>query len=315
MGRHSNSGAVKTDGRGRGAGNGGVAKQKGKRNLKGILVPLLLILAGLSVLLYPVVATQWNYMKQMRAAEAYSQLEREEDPQRLRERFDAAVRYNAERGPASILDPWNNDIGGDDPAYRAYLDQLNISETMGRIIVPAAGADLPIYHGTSHDVLQKGVGHLYGTDLPVGGESTHSVLTGHTGLSNATLFDNLDDVEKGDPIYLAVSGEKLKYEVHDIQVVLPHETEGLATRPGEDLVTLITCTPYGINSHRLLVTGHRVPMDPEDEGVFDDNGLNWQWWMWAILAAAVAAVIFLIFWLRKMLRRQPVDAAETAKSD
>ncbi|MFD5868269.1 class C sortase [Corynebacterium sp. NPDC060344] len=274
--------------------------------MKGIIVPLLLILAGLSVLLYPVVATQWNNMKQMRAAEEYSKLEQDTPPDLLLEEFESALRYNATRATGAILDPWNHDIGGDDPDYRAYLDELDMYDTMGRIIVPSAGADLPMYHGTSHDVLQKGVGHLYGTDLPVGGPDTHSVLTGHTGLSNATLFDNLDDVKKGDAIYLAVSGQKLKYEVHGIEIVLPHETDGLAVRPGEDLVTLITCTPYGINSHRLLVTGHRVPMDPEDEQVFDDSGLNWQWWMYAILAGAVAAIVFLIVWLRKMLRREPV---------
>ncbi|CAB0584755.1 sortase [Corynebacterium diphtheriae] len=116
------------------------------------------------------------------------------------------------------------------------------------------------------------MGHLYGSDLPVGGEGTHSVLTAHTGLVNASLFDTLTDVEMDDPIYVSVSGEKMKYQVNDIRVVLPHETDSLRPEADKGQVTLITCTPYGVNSHRLLVTGQRVPYDEEAADVFKSRG-------------------------------------------
>ena len=164
-----------------------------------------------------------------------------------------------------------------------------------------------MFHGTSDDVLAKGVGHLYGTSLPVGGTDTHAVLTGHTGLTNATLFDNLTEMKQGDAIYLAVFGEKLKYEVYDTQVVLPEDTKSLLNEPGQDLLTLVTCTPYGINTHRLLVHAKRVPMDPDDSSVFDEAGSPVQWWMWAILAVALLVVLLLIWWLRRQKKRQQED--------
>ncbi|WP_295624701.1 class C sortase [uncultured Corynebacterium sp.] len=298
-----------------GPGNGAVGEE---RDLKKVLLPLLLVIVGLLVLLYPVVATQWNNLKQMRAAEAYAQFEEEAGPDALAEMLESAHRYNETRTQGPIFDPWLSRVGEDNSAYQAYLQELSLNETMGRIVVPAAQADLPIYHGTTDEVLQKGVGHLFGSDLPVGGENTHSVLTGHTGLANATLFDNLKDVVEGDAIYVAVSGERLKYEVGEIRVVEPNDTEGLGVQQNEDLLTLITCTPYGINSHRLIVTGHRVPMDPADEEVFEESGLTWQWWMWAILALAAAIVAGLIWWAIRMRRALAANDTETdadAESD
>nr|WP_255549404.1 class C sortase [Corynebacterium sp. TAE3-ERU12] len=274
------------------------------------MLPVVLVLLGLLILLYPVVATQWNNAQQLRAAQEYSKLEQNTDPAVLSQEWESAHRYNAERGTGPILDPWLARISSDNVEYQAYLKELAVHEVMGRIIVPAAQVDLPIYHGTGEDTLQRGVGHLYGSELPVGGENTHSVLTGHTGLTNATLFDNLGDVKKGDPFYLAVAGEKLKYEVHDIRVVLPEETDSLKPVAGEDLVTLVTCTPYGINTHRLLVTGHRVPLDPEDASAFEDSGLHWQWWMWVIVAVAVLILLMLALWIRKVMRRNNENSAD-----
>ena len=190
---------------------------------------------------------------------------------------------------------------------------------MGRIVLPSINSDLPIFHGTSDRVLARGVGHLYGTDLPVGApgelgedgaippappEGRLSALSAHTGLQNATLWDNLDQIEKGDPVYVAAAGEKLKYEVRDIEVVTPDKTSLLRRTPNKDLVTLITCTPYGINTHRLIITAERVPMDPQEESVFDGQGTTWQWWMWAILAAAAIIVLLLIRWWWKNFRKQ-----------
>ncbi|MFD5868271.1 class C sortase [Corynebacterium sp. NPDC060344] len=274
------------------------------RRRSSIAIPAVLVIIGLLVVLYPVVATQWNNAKQLRAAQEYSKLEGDLPAEQLDRAVESARRYNADRATGPILDPWLARVSEDNAEYRAYQAELSAQEAMGRIVVPAAGADLPVFHGTSDAVLQRGAGHLFGTDLPVGGESTHSVITAHTGLSNATLFDNLKKVEAGDVFYVAVSGEKLKYEVETVDVVLPHETDGLAVQQNRDLMTLVTCTPYGINTHRLLVTGHRVAMDPADEAAFGDTGLGWQWWMWAILAAAAAIVAALIVWARRTMRAQ-----------
>lgn len=277
-------------------------KSEVKRKRRGVLLPVLLILVGLGVLLYPVVATQWNNMGQLKAAEEYSKLEKD-IPQEVKDTaWEEAHVYNDTKNTGPIMDAWSSRAATDNPEYQRYEQQLNQANAMGRIIIPSINSDLPIYHGTSDAVLQRGVGHLFGTDLPVGGIGKHSVLSGHTGLSNATLWDNLVKVKEGDAFYIAVAGHKLKYEVHSIRVVTPDQTEVLEPVEGEDLVTLVTCTPYGINTHRLIVRGHQVPMDPSDEQFFDDSGLNWQWWMWAILAATILILALLFWWVRRMMR-------------
>jgi len=163
--------------------------------------------------------------------------------------------------------------------------------------------NLPVYHGTRDDTLQKGLGHLFGTALPVGGLGTHAVITGHTGIPTATLFDDLIDVQVGDSIYLSTFGEKMKYRVYDTEVVLPDEVESLDAQTGRDLITLITCTPYGINSHRLLVHAERVEMDPEEAEVLDQATSTMQWWMWLLAALAVAVISLLILWIMNERRK------------
>lgn len=286
------------------------------RTIRSLLLPIVIILAGLSVLLYPVVATQWNNIKQQEAAQAYSQLESELEPSALAQTLESARSYNDNRVNGPILDPWLSRLTEDNTDYQEYLAELSNLDTMARLVVPTAQVDLPVYHGTSDEVLNKGVGHLFGTDLPVGGQGSHSVLTAHTGMTNATLFDNLTDVKVGDPIYVQVSGEKMKYEVYDTEVVLPHETESLAPVNGEDLLTLITCTPYGVNTHRLLVHAHRVPMDADTQ-VFEKSGLHWQWWMWALLGLALGTVILLAWWVIRQVRATsaPVNTVADAASE
>lgn len=278
--------------------------------LRQILLPICIILVGMCVLLYPVIATQWNNIQQQYVTEEYAKFV-EEQPEELRnEMFESALRYNLENTGTPILDPWLAQVAEDNGDYQEYLAQLKTNGPMAQIIVPAAKVKLPVYHGSDEKTLEKGVGHLFGTSLPVGGESTHSVLTGHTGLTNATLFDNLTDVRVGDAIYLNVLGNRLKYEVDQLNVVLPSEVEQLAVVEGEDLVTLITCTPYGINSHRLLVRGHRVPMEPEDEKLLDEQGgLTWQWWMLAAIGACALVLLLVVIWLLRALRRGRVVAA------
>lgn len=268
-----------------------------------VLPVVILAVAAILLLLYPVVVTQLNNWEQMRTADKYSQEIDNTDQQLLADQLASAHEYNRTHSSGPILDPWLTRISEDNEDYQAYLAELDAHDVMARLVVPSADIDLPVYHGTNEDVLQKGVGHLYGSDLPVGGEGTHSVLTAHTGLVNASLFDTLTDVEMDDPIYVSVSGEKMKYQVNDIRVVLPHETDSLRPEADKDQVTLITCTPYGVNSHRLLVTGQRVPYDEEAGDVFKSRGLTWSCWMWAFIGAAVLLALLTLAWLKKMNRK------------
>ncbi|UQV59713.1 class C sortase [Corynebacterium propinquum] len=278
-----------------------------------VVVPALIILVGISVLLYPVVSTQWNNYIQRQVIEEYSS-EITEIPQgQLNAAIEAAREYNANSGGGPILDPWLARVSEDNQDYQHYLEQLSGLHAMSQVSIPSIDSSLPVYHGTTEEVLQKGLGHLYGTSLPVGGEGTHSIITGHTGLTTSTMWDNLVDVKEGDAIYVNTFGEKMKYQVTSTEVVLPHETESLAQQPGKDLITLITCTPYGANSHRLLVHAERVPLDPEDENAFDQKNRIVQWWMWALLIIALLAIAYLIHWIRK--ERRKAAAAQCASHE
>ncbi|WP_049167562.1 class C sortase [Corynebacterium propinquum] len=268
-----------------------------------VVVPALIILVGISVLLYPVVSTQWNNYIQRKVIEEYSSEITEVPQEQLNAALEAAREYNANSGGGPILDPWLARVSEDNQDYQHYLEQLSGLHAMSQVSIPSIDSSLPVYHGTTEEVLQKGLGHLYGTSLPVGGEGTHSVITGHTGLTTSTMWDNLVDVKEGDAIYVNTFGEKMKYQVTSAEVVLPHETDSLAQQTGKDLITLITCTPYGVNSHRLLVHAERVPLDPEDETAFDQKNRIVQWWMWALLIVALLAIAYLIHWIRKERRK------------
>lgn len=279
-------------------------RKKKKQSKGNAFVAVLIIFLGLCVLLYPVVSTQWNNYAQLKAADEYSKLEKSTPPEILDTAWNEAQTYNIERLVSDrVLDAWNDVADESSPAYqryRSYLSQLAETDAMGRILIPSIDSDLPIYHGTGERALSRGVGHLYGTDLPVGGTDKHSVLSAHTGLQNATLWDNLIKVKEGDAFYIAVAGHKLKYQVDKVETVLPEETDSLRRIPGQDLITLVTCTPYGLNTHRLLVQGHQVPLDPKEESVFEDStGMVWQWWMYAIVVASVLVLLLLIIWWRK----------------
>lgn len=270
-------------------------KQGKKKNLT---LPAILVILGMLVMLYPVVSTMLNNYGTTRAAEEYAKLEKAVPQETKDALWDNAHRYNEERTQGPLLDPWLEHIDADNPEYAAYLDQLNATDAMARLIIPKTETDLPIYHGTDESTLQKGLGHLFGSDLPVGGEGTHSIITGHTGLTNATMFDNLKDIKENDVFYVQVAGHKMKYQVDQIKVVLPTETDGLKAQEGKDLITLITCTPYGINSHRLLVRGHQVPLDPQDEEIFEKAyASTMQWWMWLLISVVVLVGLAMLWWL------------------
>lgn len=281
-----------------------------------VLIPVLIIAIGLGVLIYPVVATQWNNNKQIAASQAYEGLNQQADPATLQKYIDSARAYNDTEVGGPILDPWLSRVATDNESYQRYLSELNYQDAMSRIVIPKINVDLPIYHGTATDTLQRGVGHLFGSSLPVGGSGSHAILTGHTGLSQATLFDNLDQLAVGDAFYISTAGEKMKYEVNNIEVVLPDAAQNLHPIAGEDLVTLVTCTPYGINTHRLLITAQRVEMDPTEEKVLsEDMGLKWQWWMYAFAAAALLTVILLGVWVSWMLKKFKARAQPEASEE
>ncbi|OCL37086.1 hypothetical protein BCR15_11490 [Tessaracoccus lapidicaptus] len=235
-----------------------------RRGASGILIPLLIVLAGVLVLTYPILATQYNNYKQREFALEYNNEVQKADPVDLSADLAAAEEYNSRIEGVPILDPWLTHVSADprSTAYREYLGLLSDFSVMARVRVPSVNIDLPVEHGTTDAVIGRAAGHLYGTSLPVGGESTHSVLTTHTGMATATLFDHLIDVEEGDLVFVDVYGQTLAYEVDQIKVVLPNEVEDLTVVQGEDLLTLFTCTPYAVNTHRLLVRGHRVDYIP-----------------------------------------------------
>lgn len=224
-----------------------------KKNRSNILL-ILIFIVGLSLLLYPSFADWWNSFHQSRAIASYTETVANMDKEQYDEIWNAAWEYNR------ALTERANSFRLSDEQQAEYEELLNVGGKgiMGYIKIPAIDVMLPVYHGTDEAVLQVAVGHLEWTSLPVGGEGSHCVVSGHRGLPSAKLFTNLDKLEVGDVFLFRVLDEVLTYEVDQIKVVEPHETDDLLIQPGEDLCTLVTCTPYGINSHRMLVRGHRV---------------------------------------------------------
>ena len=232
-------------------------KKKSSNFITVLLV--LILLVGLSLLLYPSVSDYWNSFHQTKAITEYSERVANLDEDQYAEIWDAAADYNA-----SLLDRANSYLLSD-AQEETYKQLLNVSGdgVMGYIEIPSIQCSLPVYHGTAESVLQIAVGHLEWTSLPVGGESTHCVLSGHRGLPSAKLFTNLDKLVVGDVFMLRVLDEVLTYEVDQILIVEPQETAELQIVEGQDYCTLVTCTPYGITTHRLLVRGHRIDNIPE----------------------------------------------------
>ena len=223
-----------------------------KKKKKGSnFILILIFLAGLSLLLYPTVSNWWNSLHQSYAIAEYEKLIGGEQGEQYRQLLDQARAYNRRL---------TGTFGLTDGQLEEYNRQLNVSGDgiMGYVEIPCIDCRLPIYHGTDEAVLQVAIGHIEWSSLPVGGPGTHSVISGHRGLPSAELLSHIDRLTVGDAFYIHVLGEKLRYRVDDIAVVLPDDTSRLRLVEGKDYVTLVTCTPYGINSHRLLVRGVRV---------------------------------------------------------
>lgn len=224
---------------------------------------ILVVLIGLSFLLYPTISDYVNRLHQSKAIDEYVKNVAVLEKQEYDRLWEEAFAYNADT--KNRINPFIKT----NSQKATYEDRLNIIGTgmMGYIEIPSISCNLPIYHGTSNNVLQRAVGHLDWTSLPVGGEGTHSVLSGHRGLPSAKLFTNLSKVAVGDIFVIRVLNESLTYEVEEILIVEPEDTSALQIKANEDLCTLVTCTPYGINTHRLLVRGHRVENALESETV------------------------------------------------
>ncbi len=230
--------------------------------MKRAVIILLFLVAGIGLLSYPYVS---NYLTEVNGSKAIqelrAQIEQEDDGSLARERA-LAEEYNASLTGQEIKDPFVPGSGIVLPEnYGDILDYAN--NTMGYIEIPKIKVKLPIYHGVSDDVLVKGVGHMSETAFPIGGEGNHSVLTGHTALPSAKLFSDLIELTQGDTFYIDILNEILAYQVENIRVVEPDNTIHLAPVEGKDYITLLTCTPYAINTHRLLVQGTRIPYTPE----------------------------------------------------
>ena len=224
---------------------------------------IIVFFVGVSVLLYPTVSDYWNSLHQSQAIATYADSVENMDEQDYEKLWDAAVSYNQK------LFQSGHGLGLKDEEKEEYNELLDVSGTgiMSYIEIPKIKCSLPIYHGTDEGVLQIAVGHIEGSSLPVGGLNTHCVLSGHRGLPSAKLFSNLDKLEEGDIFMIRTLDQTLTYEVDQIRIVLPDEVDDLKIEEGKDLCTLVTCTPYGINTHRLLVRGHRVANHEEAEAV------------------------------------------------
>ena len=221
----------------------------------------LMILSGIGVASYPVISNMVAQRHASTAIQNYDETVHSMDTEKLDAAKEAARRYNEQLGSALDRDA----AGEAEDTGTSYVDLIDVGESLGYITIPKIDVNLPIYEGTSDDVLLKGVGHLEGSSYPLGGESTHSVLTGHRGLAEAVLFTDLDKLQEGDKFYLHIMDEVLAYQVDQVKVVLPEETDDLTIVQGQDYCTLVTCTPYAINTHRMLVRGIRVPYNGEEE--------------------------------------------------
>lgn len=273
-----------------------------------------LFLTALGLTLYPLIS---NYVNQKYASEiqtAYQELIQQTDDSVLQEAKRRAIAYNL------AITPGTADAYSEEALLSAsenYENQLDITGNgiMGYVEIPKIQVNLPIYHGTDAEVLDRGVGHLLGSSLPVGGENTHTILSGHSGMASQKMFTDLEQLVPGDVFYLNVLGETLAYQVTEINTVLPYETDLLGIAPGEDLCTLVTCTPYGVNTHRLLVRGSRIPYEEaaameEDTASVEPAASTWEAkYLQGLLigcaaAVGVSAIVFLVVRIKKHPRHR-----------
>lgn len=287
-----------------------------KKKTTGVLLPALIFLVGLGVLLYPALSDLWNQRRQESLITDYVRTVAEMTADDFSAERASAMAYNAALDH-SFGDAFTGDQPAPDDAYWTLLDPDGTG-VMGYIEIPKISLRLPVYHGTGEDALQSGAGHLAGTSLPVGGAGTHSVISGHRGLPSALLFTDLDRLDIGDEFYLYVLDYTLAYKVDQILTVEPTDVSALMPVAGEDYVTLLTCTPYGVNTHRLLVRGHRVEYVPQSAPTVTavqqiSHSLGWQGKL-ALAALALIIAIAVISVIMKKAKR-PANGGRHAAPD
>lgn len=293
------------------------------KNIAAKLIVIVLFLAGLSLLLYPLVSNEWNNYRQERLITTYD----EEVSQQVEagvidysvEKVQAAS-YNEDLKPYILPDSFAAAEKSEEADER-YMSCLNLTGNgmMGYVEIPKINIKLPIFHTTDEEVLQTAAGHLEGSSLPVGGEGNHAVISAHRGLPSASLFTDLDQLTEGDCFLLYILDDVLCYRVDQISVVEPEDTSALAAVEGEDLVTLLTCTPYGVNSHRLLVRGARVPFEEiEDEMVATSNyqgpSLHTNYLLWVVVGLVITGgFIYFLYRYDKKKREKAKSDADTGE--
>lgn len=278
-----------------------------------LIIALIFIIVGGCIFLYPNVSNYFAEKNQTEAIREYSEAVSNFDQEKIDEELQKAQTYNENLSGEPVHDPFVEGSGYAMP--KNYKEVLNIAEdgVMAYVEIPKISVYLPIYHGTSSEVLEKGVGHIESTSLPIGGQSTHSVLTGHTGLPSAELFTRLDELVEGDIFYIHILNEVLTYKVYEIKVILPDEISELQITSGKDYVTLVTCTPYGVNSHRLLVKAERTEYEEyndetkENTSNINENKENTSknyYLMGVIIGIIIFILIIIIIFIFKKKRRK-----------
>ena len=288
-------------------------KEKNKIDKVVLIIALIFIIVGGCIFLYPNVSNYFAEKNQTEAIREYSEAVSNFNQEKIDEELQKAQTYNENLSGEPVHDPFVEGSGYAMP--KNYKEVLNIAEdgVMAYVEIPKISVYLPIYHGTSSEVLEKGVGHIESTSLPIGGISTHSVLTGHTGLPSAELFTRLDELVEGDIFYIHILNEVLTYKVYEIKVILPDEISELQITSGKDYVTLVTCTPYGVNSHRLLVKAERTEYEEyndetkENTSNINENsgntGKNY-YLMGVIIGIIIFILIIIIIFIFKKKRRK-----------
>ena len=272
----------------------------------------IVLVVGIGLIAYPSVSDWWNGMHQSRAVAAYIEQTKDLSGAKRKEMLAAARAYNERLAASDQSGRWNLT----DAQKKEYESLLDVTGTgvMGYVTIPSIRVRLPIYHGTDDSVLQIAVGHLAGSSLPVGGDSTHAVVSGHTGLPSARLFTGLDKLQGGDTFAFHVLGSTYTYKIDQIRVVLPDELDDLAIDEGQDYATLVTCTPYGVNSHRLLVRGHRIPNPVEPDTVDYDLKLRIMTICAVILALLFAGLAIAVIAV-SLSRRRASRPGERMRTD
>lgn len=264
------------------------------------LAILLVFLIGLLIMLYPFISNFRNRMRTENLVSEYSGDVDNTSRKKLTEAYRKARTYNRNHTVNTIVDIFNQDS----PIRDEYMSLLNLSGNgmMGYIEIPEIHQRLAIYHGTGDEVLQKGCGHIAGTSLPVGGKSTHSVLAAHRGLPSAKLFTDIDRLKEGDEFYVFVLNRTLAYKVDQIKTVKPDNLDDLQIVKGKDYVTLFTCTPYAVNTHRLLVRGHRVPYVPKDNATRTMMDSFEMYWIIIFVIGIIALAV--VVWIKQKERKK-----------